>query len=276
MDEIVINSYAKINLGLHIINKRDDGFHDLETIFYPLKLSDKITYSKSDNFEFITNNNLLSTESTNLIITAKELLEEVANKNINCKIYLEKNIPIGAGLGGGSSNAAVTIMTLNKMFMLNLSKEILAALALKLGSDVPFFLNPIPSFATSRGEILKTLPIKLNGYLLLVNPGIHISTRWAFDNIKPKKINIDLDKVITNIENGYDISELLTNDFEEIVFKKHPKIAAIKERLNKMGAYFSLMSGSGSTVFGIFKNKVDAEITKENFQNEYFTYLEEL
>jgi len=223
MDKIVVNSPAKINLGLNIVGKRNDGFHNLETIFYPLKLTDKIHISKSEDFIFRTNNHSLSSEASNLIITAKDLLEDAANKKLICNIYLEKNIPIGAGLGGGSSNAAVTLKTLNKLFNLNLSNKILLELALTLGSDVPFFLNPVPSFATSRGEILNEIPLKLKGYLLLVNPGIHISTKWAFKNCIPKNNEMNVERIIKEVNLDEGFSDLLTNDFEEIVFAEYPE-----------------------------------------------------
>jgi len=269
MDKIVVNSPAKINLGLNIVGKRNDGFHNLETIFYPLKLTDKIHISKSGDFIFRTNNHSLSSEASNLIITAKDLLEDAANKKLICNIYLEKNIPIGAGLGGGSSNAAVTLKALNKLFDINLPNKKLLELALTLGSDVPFFLNPVPSFATSRGEILNEIPLKLKGYLLLVNPGIHISTKWAFENCIPKNNEINVERIIEEMSLDSDFSDLLTNDFEEIVFAEYPEIKEAKEKIIEMGAYFSLMTGTGSSVYGIFNNK-------EKFNRKYFTYIEKL
>ncbi|MCH7827085.1 MAG: 4-(cytidine 5'-diphospho)-2-C-methyl-D-erythritol kinase [Bacteroidetes bacterium] len=276
MDKIVVNSPAKINLGLNLVGKRNDGFHNLETIFYPLKLADKINISKSDCFIFTTNNLLLSSEKSNLVIKAKDLLKDFTKEKLNCNIYLEKNIPIGAGLGGGSSNAAVTLMALNKLFNLNLSNKTLYKLALTLGSDVPFFLNPIPSFATSRGEILNEISLKLKGYLLLVYPGIHISTKWAFENCTPRNNKINFEKIIKKMSLCNDLSDLLTNDFEEIVFSEYPHIKEIKEKLIEMGAYFTLMTGTGSSVYGIFHNKDNAEIAKEKFTKDFFTYIEKL
>ena len=276
MDKIVVNSPAKINLGLNLFGKRNDGFHNLETIFYPLKLADKIHISKTDDFIFTTNNSSLSSGTSNLVIKVKDLLENFTKEKINCNIYLEKNIPIGAGLGGGSSNAAVTLKALNKLFNLNLSNKTLLELALTLGSDIPFFLNPVPSFATSRGEILKEISLKLKGYLLLVYPGVHISTKWAFENCMPKNNKIQVQRIIKKMSLDDDFSDLLTNDFEEIVFAEYPQIKEIKERLIEMGAYFTLMTGTGSSVYGIFHNKDKVEIAKEKFPKESFTYIEEL
>ena len=276
MDKIVVNSPAKINLGLNLFGKRNDGFHNLETIFYPLKLVDKIHISKTDDFIFTTNNSSLSSGTSNLVIKVKDLLENFTKEKINCNIYLEKNIPIGAGLGGGSSNAAVTLKALNKLFNLNLSNKTLLELALTLGSDIPFFLNPVPSFATSRGEILKEISLKLKGYLLLVYPGVHISTKWAFENCMPKNNKIQVQRIIKKMSLCDDFSDLLTNEFEKIVFPEYPQIKEIKERLIEMGAYFTLMTGTGSSVYGIFHNKDKVEIAKEKFPKESFTYIEEL
>ena len=234
MDKIVVNSPAKINLGLNLFGKRNDGFHNLETIFYPLKLADKIHISKTDDFIFTTNNSSLSSGTSNLVIKVKDLLENFTKEKINCNIYLEKNITIGAGLGGGSSNAAVTLKALNKLLNLNLSNKTLLELALTLGSDIPFFLNPVPSFATSRGEILKEISLKLKGYLLLVYPGVHISTKWAFENCIPKNNKIQVQRIIKKMSLDDDFSDLLTNDFEEIVFEEYPQIKEIKERLIEM------------------------------------------
>jgi len=276
MNKITVNSPAKINLGLNIVGKREDGFHNLETIFYPLKLSDKITFIKSDKFIFNTNNAFLNSEKTNLIIKAKDLLQNESNFNLDCNIYLKKDIPIGAGLGGGSSNAAITLTTLNQMFKLNFSNDKLAELALQLGSDVPFFLNPVTSFGTSRGEIIEQISIKLKGYLLLVNPGIHINTKWAFQNLKKLSAEGSLKKTIKKIISGENCFNLITNDFEQIVFDKFSQIKKIEVKLKEMGAYFSVMTGTGSTVYGIFNTKNEAETAMKKFPKEFFTYIETL
>ena len=200
MDKIVVKSPAKINIGLNIIHKRDDGFHNLETIFYPLNLFDEIIFTKSDNFAFNSNDENLNKEKTNLIIKAKEILENEFDAQLLVNISLKKNIPIGAGLGGGSSNAAATLLSLAKLFDLEVSKSQLQELAIKLGSDVPYFLNPVPSFAESRGEKLFPINLKIEKYLLIVNPGIHIATKWAFGLITPKQPNISLKSLIDKLK----------------------------------------------------------------------------
>lgn len=192
MNQLKVKSPAKINIGLNIIRKRDDGYHDLETIFYPLNIHDEITFARSDKFSFRSNDENLSQEKTNLIIKAKEELEKYSGTKINVEIILSKNIPIGAGLGGGSSNAAATLLAINKMYELNIEAEKLSYIALQLGSDVPYFLNPVPAFAESRGEIILPINLKIEKPILIVNPDIHISTKWEFNLIKPKLPEISL------------------------------------------------------------------------------------
>lgn len=275
MDRIKVKSPAKINLGLNIIKKRDDGFHDLETIFYPLNLYDEITFTKSDKFSFTSNDELLNTEPTNLIIKAKEELERVSGKKLNVKIELNKSIPIGAGLGGGSSNAAVTLNTLNNLFELYLDIELLSHIALKLGSDVPYFLNPVPAFAESRGEMILPINLRINKPILIINPGIHISTKWAFSLIKPHYPLVTLKSLAGRKELSIkDIIGIAVNDFEEIVFEDYAEIKNIRDVINQSGAIHSMMTGTGSTVFGIFENKKAAEETANKFPKTYFRYID--
>ncbi|PJA99238.1 MAG: 4-(cytidine 5'-diphospho)-2-C-methyl-D-erythritol kinase [Ignavibacteriales bacterium CG_4_9_14_3_um_filter_30_11] len=276
MDKLVVNSPAKFNLGLNVIDKRSDGYHNLNTIFYPLTLSDKITFTKAKDFSFYTNNPSLLNEKNNLIVKAKNLLEKKSKIRIDCKIYLDKIIPIGAGLGGGSSNAALTLRALNILYKLGYSDLELKKLALKLGSDVPFFINPVPSFANSRGEKLCKIDLKLKGYILLVNPGIHISTKWAFESIKIKNTIMNLDEILNKLKSKVNLLKIITNDFEEVVFEKYPKIKTIKESLLNSGAYFSLMTGTGSTVYGLFDDLKKAESAIVKFSEIYFKHIENL
>lgn len=275
MDRVKVKSPAKINLGLNIIKKRDDGFHDLETIFYPLNLHDEITFTKSDEFSFESNDEILNTEPTNLIIKAKEELERVSGKKLNVKIELNKNIPIGAGLGGGSSNAAVTLNTLNNLFELYIDVELLSNIALKLGSDVPYFLNPVPAFAESRGEKILPINFRIDKPILLVNPGIHISTKWAFSLIKPHYPLVSLKSLVgRKVISIKDITGIAVNDFEEIVFDEYAEIKNIRDVFNQSGAMHSMMTGTGSTVLGIFENKKAAEETAYKFPKIYFSYID--
>lgn len=276
MDSIVVKSPAKINIGLNILNKRNDGFHNLETIFYPLNLYDELYFSKSSEFSFISNDEQLNQEKTNLIIKAKELLEFNTQEKLNVRIKLIKNIPIGAGLGGGSSNAATTLLALNKLFNLKFNDKKICEFALQLGSDVPFFINPVPSFAESRGEILYPININLNTYLLIVNPGIHVATKWAFSLIKPDNPRLSLksfiDKESCNLE---DIMKIASNDFEKVVFEHFSEIKKIKYKMLDLGAQHSMMTGTGSTVWALFDDEEAAYQTELYFKcKNYFTFIQ--
>ncbi len=271
MKSIERKSPSKINIGLYIKEKRKDGFHNIETIFYPIKLSDTIRILESTEKSFTSNDKELEQNESNLILKAKNLMESKIGNRLKCSFHLEKKIPIGAGLGGGSSNAATTIFLINDFFNLHLSHDTIKAIAVELGSDVPFFLNPVPSIGTSRGEVLTPVDILINDPILLVNPGINVSTKWAYENVIPNNDNSILNLI--NQKPFEDYVKSLTNDFEKSVFTKYPLIKVIKEYLISEGAYYASMSGSGSSVFGMFKdinqvNKACAELSKK-----YFTFL---
>jgi 4-diphosphocytidyl-2-C-methyl-D-erythritol kinase len=275
MKELRIKAPAKINIGLNVVSKRPDGYHNIETIFYPLGLCDFLTITKANNFQFTSNNSALISTTDNLIVEAKEKLEKEIGQKINVHIHLEKNIPIGGGLGGGSSDAATTLTGLNKLLGLNLSYEKLFNLSLDIGSDVPFFLKLKPCFAESRGEKLSPLDFAISYPILIVNRGIHISTQWAYNNITPQKPLFNLkDFTQEHISAPAKLSQFLKNDFEEIVFVKYPEIKELKEKLYERGANFALMSGSGSTVFGIFEELSIAKKAERTLGENYFTYIE--
>ncbi len=257
---------CKINLGLNIIHKRTDGYHNIETVFYPLQLNDileiipnnvscAISEIKSNqlNIEFTSSGLFIEGNAdNNLCIKAYRLLKKDFPTLPSVQIHLHKHILIGAGLGGGSADAAFTLQLLNKKFNLNLSQEQLIDYALQLGSDCPFFIYNQPCFASSRGEKLQPIDLQLSAYqFVIVNPAIHISTAWAFSQIKPKAPDQSIHKIITmSIEKW---KHQLINDFEEPVFKAYPEIELIKNTLYNAGAVYASMSGSGSTVYGIFK-----------------------
>jgi len=276
MNKITVKSPAKINIGLNIINKRPDGFHSLETIFYPLNIYDEIIFTISDHFSFNSNDSNLNKEKTNLIIRAKEEIEKYSNIKLPVEIYLQKNIPIGAGLGGGSSNAASTLITLDNLFNLNIGSKHLFELAFKLGSDVPFFLNPVAAYGESRGEVIVPINFKSDKFLLVVNPGIHIATKWAFGLITPMPPSVSLKSLINKprieIE---DLITLASNDFEKIVFNHFPEIKEIKEKMLESGSIFSMMTGTGSTVWGMFDDEKTVYQTEIFFKlKNYFTNIQ--
>jgi 4-diphosphocytidyl-2-C-methyl-D-erythritol kinase len=276
MNEIVVKSPAKINIGLNIINKKNDGFHDLETIFYPINLFDQIRFTKSDEFSFDSNDANLNNEKTNLIIKAKESLETHFSIQLPVKVFLDKHIPIGAGLGGGSSNAASTLLAITKLFNLEIDSETIGRLALNLGSDVPFFTNPVPSFAESRGEILYSINLKLEKYILIVNPGIHVATKWAFGLIKPNQPEESLKAFIDKNEISIDeVMKIASNDFEKIVFEHFPEIKEIKEKMIHFGSQHCMMTGTGSTVWAMFDEPEAAYQTELFFKSKnYFTFIQ--
>lgn len=252
---------CKINLGLHIIGKRDDGFHNLETVFYPIFFKDALelipnTKNKNDIEFTVTGLAVDGKPEDNICVKAYHLLKKDFPQIPAVKIHLHKTIPLGAGLGGGSADAAFMLKLLNEIFNLNLSTPQLLNYALQLGSDCPFFINNKPCFATGRGEILEEAAVDLSAYkIILINPGIHINTGWAFSNITPAPSKKSINKIIQQpIETWKDD---LQNDFETPVFAAHPQIKKIKEDLYNQGAVYAAMSGSGSTVFGIFDKSID-------------------
>jgi len=270
LHKIIKKAIAKINLGLLITEKRPDGFHNLETIFYPLHdIFDTLTFEKADDYKYTSNCNLKFDE-TNLIYSAVKALEEYTGKSLPVSISLDKQLPMGGGLGGGSSDAATTLTAINKLFNLDLSTDILLKIALELGSDVPFFLFSKPALAKGRGEIIMPLDFKIKGVILIINPNIHISTKNAFDNIIPEKRSINLSEITDdNLLNCEKASKTLVNDFEDYIFSIHPEIGEIKESMLKKGAKLSFMSGTGSTVFGVFSSLHDAMECSADFDYDF-------
>lgn len=250
---------AKINLGLRITEKRPDGYHNLETIFYPIHLEDALEVvplaGGSQEYDLkISGTPIEGSAEDNLVIKAYHLLK--TDFDIPAiHIYMYKHIPTGAGLGGGSSDAAFMIKLLNEKFGLGLTVEQMEAYAARLGADCPFFIKDKPVLATGIGNIFTPIQLSLKGmYVVLVKPDIHVSTREAYAHVVPCQPKDSLSQLIKlPIEEW---KGCIANDFEKSVFIAHPEIAAIKDKLYDMGAVYASMSGSGSTVFGIFKEAV--------------------
>jgi len=253
---VVIFPNCKINLGLHILQKRADGFHDLETVFYPIPLKDVVEAIRSDAFHFTNTGIVIEGDiSGNICYKAWKMLES-RHAIPPVQLHLHKAIPAGAGLGGGSSDGAFTLKLLNQLFQLKLSTETLIDYALELGSDCPFFIINKPAYATGRGEMLRSIPLDLSSFtFVLVNPGIHVNTGWAFSQLSLDNGSLNRGHIQQIISLPItEWKEKLFNDFEHIVFEKHPEINQIKATLYDAGAVYASMSGSGSTVFGIFNN----------------------
>jgi 4-diphosphocytidyl-2-C-methyl-D-erythritol kinase len=245
---------AKINIGLYVTEKRSDNFHNLETVFVPIPWTDilEIVPSKTTQLE-ISGLPVPGNVHENILLKAYALVK--ADYDIPpVKINLHKQIPIGAGLGGGSSDAVSCLLNLNKQFSLDVSEDKLLEYALKLGSDCPFFLKNTTQFAKGRGEIMQNLDMNLSGkFILVVFPALHISTKAAFENIVPKSANFDL-KNLPNIPIAQ-WNKYISNDFEPFVFQHYPHLDAIKKDIIQAGAKYAAMSGSGSAIYGIFDQK---------------------
>jgi 4-diphosphocytidyl-2-C-methyl-D-erythritol kinase len=264
---VIVFPNCKINLGLRITHKRSDGYHDLETVFYPLPFFDVLEIIRKENFTFsMTGSAIDANLSDNLCARAYELLKNDHPSLPAVAIHLHKAIPSGAGLGGGSADAAFTLKLLKEKFGLSLTDDQLMSYALQLGSDCPFFIRNKPALATGRGEVLEEISLDLSAFqFIIVNPGIQISTAKAFEGIGPAVPSKSVKEIIQQ-PIGTWRNELI-NDFEKHVFKQYPEIASIKEQLYAHGAQYASMSGSGSTVFGIFKK---SEVVKMNFPGRYF------
>lgn len=246
---------CKINLGLHVTRKRQDGYHDIETCFYPVVWTDILEIIPSDEFTFTSTGLPISGEN-NLCTKAYELLRKDFSIG-PVKIHLHKIIPIGAGLGGGSSDAAATLRLLNTVFQLNLPAEKLSSYAAQLGSDCAFFVQHKPMLGTERGDKLHALNVTLQGkFLALVHPGIHVSTQEAYAHVTPALPVMPIRDILEKLPVDQ-WKKHLVNDFEASVFKNHAAIRNYKERLYDMGALYASMSGSGSTVFGIFDTEIN-------------------
>jgi len=255
--------HAKLNLGLYVVSKRPDGFHDLQTFFYPLPLYDILEIVPSAKTSLVTTGLQIPDGNTNnLVLRAYQLLKEKFSQVEPLEIHLHKSIPAGAGLGGGSSDAAKMLQLVNAFFNLNISAEKLAGFALELGSDCPFFMQNEPCFATGRGEILEPAALDLSSYsFLLIHPGIHINTSLAFSGISPAPPAHHLKESVRAPVTDW--KKILSNVFEIPAFRAHPVLRQIKEKLYLEGALYASMTGSGSTIYGIFpkgglpKHKLD-------------------
>jgi 4-diphosphocytidyl-2-C-methyl-D-erythritol kinase len=243
---------CKINLGLSILAKRADGYHELETVFYPIAVSDALEILPSDNLTLTqTGIAVPGDPDQNLCLKAYHLLKIDFPHLPTVQMHLHKNIPMGAGLGGGSSDGTNALVILNQQFSLGLNDNQLIDYASQLGSDCPFFVYNKACHATGRGEILNPIALDLSNYqFLLVHPGKHIATAWAFQQLTPNTKSESIQSIIQKPMTEW--KDLLMNDFEAPVFKAEPTLSNIKVQLYQLGAIYASMSGSGSSLYGIF------------------------
>lgn len=271
---MIVFPNAKINIGLNVISKREDGFHNIETVFYPIPFFDILEVikdnenKKSEIVTFNTSgNNLDCPVEKNLVYKAYEIFRSYVKNVPSVKIHLHKIIPLGSGLGAGSSDASFMLKILNEFCNNVLSEDDLLELSSKIGSDCPFFIKNAPSIAYGRGEILEPINLNLSDYYIaLIIPELNINTGKAYNSIKIKdKKEKSLKELISlPIEKWRDN---IVNDFEDIVFEWYPELKKIKEELYKAGAIYSSLSGSGSTIYGIFKEKPELTNYLKNFFN---------
>ena len=262
---------CKINIGLNIVQKRSDGFHDLETIFYPVPFYDVLEIIRDNDaqtgnhYTFTTSGIAINTENeNNICIKAYNLVINYIQSLPSLKVHLHKNIPTGAGLGGGSADGAFMLRMLNEKFELGMSTEQLMDLALQLGSDCPFFIKNTSCYAEGRGEKMTPIALDLSGYcIVLVNPGIHISTAKAFSLVQPRKPANNLRQLIQLPVKDW--KDAVINDFEKPVMQLYHAIDHVKKSLYTHGALYASMTGSGSTVFGLFSKNVAISFSENYF-----------
>jgi 4-diphosphocytidyl-2-C-methyl-D-erythritol kinase len=243
---------CKINLGLNVTSKRPDGYHNLETVFYPILLRDALEIIQSNELHFdVTGLTVNGNIEDNLCWKAYQLLKQDFTQLPPLKVHLHKAIPMGAGLGGGSSNGAFMLRMINEKFRLNLDESALINYALQLGSDCPFFIINEPCFATGRGENLERVNLDLSAFkIIIINPGIHVSTKEAFSKLTPKPSTRSIKEIIQLPVSTW--KDELQNDFETAIFDLYPAVKQIKEEMYLKGALYASMTGTGSTVYGIF------------------------
>lgn len=256
-------AYAKINLGLRILRKRSDGFHDLETVFHQIDQYDEIEFRLHENAVILKSTHpAVPSDDSNLCVRAAKLLRDLTGTPDGVEIILRKQIPLGAGLGGGSADAAVTLRSLVELWNLDLSPRELHSLALILGSDVPFFLNGGSAYATGRGDLLEPVSLSLPYWILVVTPPIHVSTAWAYKTLarnEPLPLRDFKTVLLEHLHHPEILSMQLVNDFEKIVLDAYPDIRRIRERMLNGGMEMACLSGSGSSIFGMTKSEAAAK-----------------
>ena len=261
MRQIGLKAYAKINLGLDVLRKREDGYHEVRMIMQSIKLYDKLTMKKisKDEIQLSTNLGFLPNNDKNLVYKAIKLVKDEYGLTQGVKAELEKKIPVAAGMAGGSTDAAAALVGMNRLFHLKLSPKKLMELGAKLGADVPYCVMRGTALSEGIGEILTPLKPIPSCYILIAKPGINVSTRFVYENLEADKLTYhpDIDGMIEAIEQGElkGITDRLSNVLETVTEKKYPIISKIKQSMIENGAMNSIMSGSGPTVFGIFDNK---------------------
>ncbi len=270
-------AYAKINLGLLILDRRPDGYHSIETVFHKIDLSDEIGFDPAPEITLTTNDPQLPTDERNICVRAARLLRRKLGIQEGVRITLQKMIPTGSGLGGGSSDAAAVLRWLPEFWGRAAKESTLQQLALLLGADVPYFLGHGSALAKGRGELLKFFPLDIPFTILVCYPNIHISTSWAYGALPHRRVapRVDLQGILRiGITEPIRLVNGLRNDFEPVIFKHHPEIMRVKEAMMRGGAEYASLSGSGSAVYGLFADASYAHEVSAYFTGKgYHTFL---
>ena len=263
-----VKSSSKINLGLKVLNLRNDNYHNINSIFIEIDLYDIITFIPSNSFSLTCSNNNITINEENTIVKAYEILDKKFNFQNHYKILLEKNIPISGGMGGGSSNAAFTLKALNKLNNLKLTNQQLCKISLNIGSDVPFFIEGRVKLVSGRGEKISnhSAPLINTLYILLIFPNFSVNTSWAYKKIKNKLQYKKYSTKFPALDSKVNW-KLFENDFEDIVGSAYPEIFEIKKFLYDNGALYSGLSGSGSTMFGVYNDRNVLEKIKQSISH---------
>ena len=274
---MVITAYAKINLGLRILGRRSDGYHEIETVFHRINLQDELTLELTDG-EILLNTNRadIPADNHNLCWRAAALLRERTGMRAGVAIKLTKHIPSGAGLGGGSSDAAAMLLALPRLWQIQPDEESVLSMARSLGSDVPFFLHQHSAYGLGRGEQLTHFPLTMPFWIVLICPNVHVSTPWAYGEYSKILAGARRSPLpLWNSSTGTlaKPSLLFKNDFEEVVFPAYPAIREIRDRLQTLGAAHAVMSGSGASVFGLFDKEETARTAVRTFDGTHTVAL---
>ena len=272
---MILRSKSKINLGLKVLNKRSDGLHNIVTIFQEVDFGDKIQLVKhKTGCQIKSDVDWIPIDNSNICHKAYSALCHELNQDFGVKISLEKRIPVGSGIGGGSANAAATLIGLNLLYNLGLNDKKLESIAVNIGADVPFFIRGGTQIGQETGGKLSPITKKFEAAILLVIPRLSISTEWAYSQLKNKlKSDNSILRFANLMRKDFLSFKFFENDFEKIVIPAYPEIGSIKNRLLDSGAKFASLSGSGSTVFGIFDDNAYAKKAESYFLNSHLTIL---
>lgn len=273
-ETLTLPSFAKINLHLRVLGRREDGYHELCTVFQTVSLRDDLTFSEANDLVLTCSDPRVAADDSNLVLKAAKLLRAEFGITKGAKIHLEKRVPAPGGLGGGSSNAAIALLGLAKLWNIDVNIEELIILGRQLGADVPFFFYGGTAVGTGRGDVIESIADLENRYILIVTPDADVSTREAFGGLNAPALTKEASKSILG-DCRFDAESLnlqhsvLINDFEISVFRSHPEIGRVKETLIELGARQALMSGSGASVFAIFDTEETRQATLKAIENEH-------